>query len=430
MLINSKIFSFLLLFNILFTYNLSAQQKANYDEAQIPPYRLPELLVSEQGQNINTARQWWEIRRPELFNLFQNQVYGKVPEADVKINFTEIEKSNDALFGKAIRKQIKISVSGNGQQRDILMLIYLPNNQNKPVPLFLGLNFYGNHTIYHDTAIVLTKSWIKNNEKYGITNNQATQASRGARIKRWPVESIISRGYGLATIYYGDIDPDFDDSFQNGIHPLFYKQNQIRPAPFQWGSIAAWAWGLTKAMDYFERDKAINHKKIAVIGHSRLGKSSLWAGALDRRFALVISNNSGCGGAALSRRRYGETIAIINNYFPHWFCGNFKSYSDREGFLPVDQHMLVALIAPRPVYIASAIEDQWADPKGEFLSAKTAGKVYELLGAKQLGTNKFPSLNQPVNKGDIAYHVRTGKHDITFFDWQRYLDFAAGKWKN
>jgi len=396
----------------------------NYDESKVPEYTLPDPLVSNNGQKIRSVEQWYNIRRPEIVQAFENEVYGQIPAGTPEKKVQLLSVDYNALFGAAIRKEVRLTYTGNGKTMNMDVLIYLPKDDgNGPSPIFLGLNFYGNHTIHRDPGITITNSWVSNNEAFGITNNKGTPASRGVRSNRWPIEKIIENGYGLATIYYGDIDPDFDDGFQNGIHPLFYREGQHAPEKYEWGSIAAWAWGLSQALDYFETDNQINAEQVIVIGHSRLGKTSLWAGAVDPRFAIVISNDSGCGGAALSRRKYGETVYRINTAFPHWFCDNFNHYNNNEGALPVDQHMLISLIAPRPVYVASAEEDEWADPKGEFLSLKHSSEVYKLLGEKDFSVNKMPAVGDPIT-GILGYHIRPGKHDLTLYDWEQYIQFA------
>jgi hypothetical protein len=332
--------------------------------------------------------------------------------------FKEISIDENSCNGFAIRKEIQLMVERQGHRVALNLLIFLPKSVKKP-PLFLGYNFSGNHTVTAETGISVASSWVRNNPARGVTGNVSVESMRGSDADSWPVKEIIVRGYGVATIYYGDVDPDFNDGFHNGVHPLF---NTPRDSS-SWGSVAAWAWGLSRVMDCVEDMKEADPKKVIVFGHSRLGKAALWAGATDKRFSVVISNESGTGGAALSRRKYGETVSRINTSFPHWFCDNFKKYSDREESLPFDQHELLSLIAPRPVYVSVAEDDRWGDPKGSFLACVAATPVYQLLGKKGIPVGEMPPLEQPVI-GSIGFHIRPGKHNITFYDWNCFMNFT------
>jgi hypothetical protein len=406
-----------------------AQAQVNYDEAKVEPYTLPDPLRTIEGREVTSAELWAKTRRPELLRLFETHVYGKTPrpETPIPISHEVVSEDSNALGGKAVRREVSIKFGEGPDAPHIDLLIFLPKDASKeePAPAFLGLNFDGNHAVSHDPDVRIPTSWMREGQGKAVVDHRATEGGRGSKADRWCVEKVVGRGYALATACYNDIDPDFDDGFQNGVHPLFYRPGQTKPDADQWGSIGAWAWGLSRALDYLETTPEVDAKRVAVLGHSRLGKTSLWAGAQDQRFAMVISNNSGEGGASLARRNFGETVADLNRNFPHWFCGNYKQYSEDVDKLPVDQHGLIALIAPRPVLVSSAEDDRWADPRGEFLAAQGADPVYRLLGADGLLLDEWPApAEDSLSKGTIGYRHRPGKHDVTPTDWDAFLDFA------
>jgi len=392
----------------------------NYDESKVKPYTLPDALLLRDGRRVRDVDTWRRLRRPELLELFRANVYGRTPQTAVPVR-TEARSVDDAFAGRAVRRQVTLHFGAAADGPFLDLLVYVPKAARGKLPAFLGLNFHGNQAVSKDPGIALARSWLPDGP--GVVDHRATEALRGSEASRWPVERILERGYALATAYYGDLDPDFDDGFKNGVHPLFYRPGQSRPAPDEWGSIGAWAFGLSRALDFLQTLPQVDARRVAVIGHSRLGKTALWAGAQDERFALVVSNDSGEGGAALARRSYGETVKDLNREFPHWFCANYRRFDDDVSALPVDQHELLALVAPRPLYVASASEDRWADPLGEFLAARAAEPVYRLFGRAGLGVERQPPADTPVG-GDIGYHLRTGAHDVTPWDWERFLDFA------
>jgi len=404
-----------------------AQQKtANYDEAKIVPFILPELLKTQTGEAVVDAEAWTKIRRPEALALFEQHVFGKTPQATAwgKLKFTVTHVKKDALGGKATRKLIHISLPNHPTWTGMEVMLYTPNGLGKAVPCFVGPSFNGNHAVSTEPDVPLSIRWMRTGKGDGVVDNRATEAHRGSESSRWPLEMIVSQGYAVATYYYGDIEPDHAEGWKDGLRAVLSKDGASTEwQNGDWGAIGAWAWGLSRIADYLETDADVNAKQLAVIGHSRLGKTSLWAGAQDQRFGVVISNNSGEGGAAIMRRNIGETTAVITKAFPHWFTKTYASYANNEAACPTDSHMLIALAAPRGIYIASAVEDTWADPKGEFLSGLNAEPVFALFGKKGYGVTAQPAIDTPVGDS-ISYHIRTGKHDVTTYDWEQYLKFA------
>jgi hypothetical protein len=391
----------------------------------LTPGNYPSLLEGPAGQKIKSVKLWENVQRPFILALFEKEMYGKRPDNDLPLEFRLSNRDTLVIHNiRAIREQAKL-IFYNIAKTDsqvVDLLLYMPAEKSQPVPVFLGMNFYGNQTVTKDTNIFVTKTWVR--DVRGITNNRADEKSRGISASSWPLDLILSRGYGLATIHYGDIEPDHITVYNSGIRRLYYSENDTVRAPDEWGAISTWAYGYSCGLDYLETVPEIDKKKIIAIGFSRLGKTALWAGATDRRFAMVVSNMSGCGGAAVSRGKARETVQQINTRFPHWFCGNFKKYDNNEDVLPVDQHMLIALIAPRPVYIGSSEEDPFCHPESEFLAGYYAGDVYALYKKKTLPFVMPPKVDTPLTDGYVGYHMRSGGHAMTRYDWEQYLEFA------
>ena len=347
-------------------------------EEDVPAYVLPDPLLTASGEKVESVRQWESVRRPELLELFTKEMFGRAPEPSPKQYYELQYVDSTALGGLATRREVNVYFT---ESRDafLTMLIYTPNDAAGPVPLFLGMNFKGNWSVSDEEGIIMAP--MGTDRRHMILENHERGVSKDA----WPLEMILRAGYGVATYYRGDTCPDLDTDFNTPLHCAFNPDGKWKhPEADEWGCIAAWAWGLSRCMDYLETDERVDASRVAVFGHSRLGKTALWAGATDPRFALVISNCSGCGGAAISRRHFGETLEAVNGTMAHWFCDNFKKYDADEAAMPFDQHELLALVAPRPLYVASATLDGWADPHGEFISACEASRVYDLYGVKGL----------------------------------------------
>lgn len=384
---------------VLLTLSLAIavqQQTAaqNYDESKVGSYTLPDVLESLDKKKITSAKSWEDVRRPQILDLFSEQVYGKTPKSFDDINFRVTNQDGKVMGGKATLKEVDITIREKSDSVTIHLVMFVPNSVTKPAPAFLLIN---------------------------NRSPRNTLASRDSISGFWPAEQVIKSGYAIAAFHYSDGAPDNKDRYQNGVLRLY---PEIAKADNGMKAIGSWAWAASRVMDYFESDQSIDSKKVGVVGHSRGGKTSLWAAAQDNRFAMSFSNCSGNTGAALSKRNFGETVARINTVFPHWFSNNYRKYSNNEKDLPVDQHMLIALIAPRPVYATNASEDLWADPTGTFLAMKNAEPVFALYRQKSNLPQQPPALDTPFTQPPLGYHNRSGKHDLTFYDWEQFVKFA------
>ena len=395
---------------------------------------LPDPLVMLNGDKVASAQQWMEQRRPELKAIFEHYMYGALPQKPAKLDFKSTVVDKNFLGGKATLKTITISIPGSDAPKIDLLLV-TPNAAKKPAPVFLALNFCGNHAIHPGPRIPLAQSWLGNCK--GCTNNHATQAARGTQAADWPLEQIIDRGYALASFANADVDSDRGD-VSDGVYAWLAKErtgSATNSATRDRGCIAGWAWGFHRCVDYLVTDRDLDAARICAVGHSRNGKTALLAAAFDERIALAIPHQAGCGGTAPNRvsaklaaplangRPTAETMAVINKNFPHWFNAEYKKFNDAPEKLPFDQHELVALMAPRPVLLSNASGDKWANPGQQFEVLKAAEPVYKLLHAGGCDATEMPPEGKLVNS-KLGYYIRPGNHAMTSGDWMVFLDFA------
>lgn len=382
---------------------------SNYEEAKVPPYTLPDPLVMKDGTPVSTADQWFQQRRPEILRAYEREIFGRVPATAPKARARVVSAGEVVENGTAVRKHVVVGFGPDDHGPKADVVIYAPAGAKRPVPVLLH--------------VVFMRGLPSGLPEPAPADPKAAERWRNFR-ETGPVADLLARGYAYATFKYTDVQPDVKDGHGAGVQALAYAEGQSKPSADEWGTIAAWAWAASRVLDYLETDRDFDARRVAIIGHSRLGKTALWAGATDPRFALVFSSCSGEMGAALARRDFGETVDDMAERFPWQFAGNFQKYLGRWSEMPVDAHLLIALSAPRPVFVTGGTDDQWADPKGEFLALVAADPVYRLLGAPGLGTTELPPLDEPLIAGRLGWLYHTGGHSILPGDWKAFLDFA------
>jgi len=381
---------------------------------------LPDPLLMRSGKKVESKDTWVRERRTELKQLFQHYMYGYMPGRPKKVEYT-VEREDSRYFnGKATKREIKIQFGPAGTT-PIHLLLVIPNVRAEPAPVFVCIAFCGTYAAVDDPTIPVPTGWMYPNEK-GIAGNRATEAGRGSKVDTWNIERSIDRGYAIALFYNGDVEPDNKDS-RDGVRWHILRKGQTEPSAEDWGAVAAWAWGAQRVVDYLVKDPDIDSRHIGVVGHSRNGKAAIVAGAFDERISMIIPLQAGCGGTSPNRGTVGESVTRINTSFPHWFNANYKKFNDHTDLMPFDQHSLIALCAPRPVFLSNAEEDAWANPAGQFEMLKAADGVYRLFGVEEAANRKMPAPGE-LDKGRLGYFIRPGKHSMTRQDWDAFLEFA------
>lgn len=381
---------------------------ANYDESEVPAYTLPDVLISFDGNRIKTVSEWEENRRPELINFFEQNMFGEVPtpSSSIEKSFKIISKDTTILDGLCTRKDVLIILKNELGKITMPLVLFVPNKLTAAVPVILLAN---------GSDIKRNGLDLDSPQSFGKTRNGI------------PLHQLMTRGIGVATLDYQAFGIDRGNSegkVSGGITNLFFKPEQEFTKENEWGMIAIWAYALRAGMDYLETDPDVNPKQVATLGCSISGKVALWAAATDTRFGMALLSTAGHGGDAIWRRQFGETLENMCKYLPTWVCRNANKYAKNINEMPVDQHCLLATIAPRPLYVATAQHDLWADNKGQWIGTYNAAPAFKLYSKEvAFKSPERPPINKPIIESAIGFHVRSGVHGLELYDWEQFMKF-------